>query len=377
MSTTDPSASRNNPETSATARAVETPRTSTTSASESLSPPLLKWTQDHLGKNFQCAEIPLGKDPDGETDIVATLVKYAKTGVSTQQKNTSGDHPAILYVHGMSDYFFQTHVAEYFAELGYDFYAIDLRKCGRSWREGQTFHYITDLSFYFEELNIALNVIAKEHEKVIPMGHSTGGLIVALWLDYLRKGHKPEHAKITGAIFNSPWLDLMAPRPATVALNGILNVVGKKYPKTVFPLGALGTYGKSVHRDEQGFWDFNLEWKPIQGQPKYMGWLRTVLNSQRRIHHNRVDCGVPTLTLCSDKSYKGREFAPEAMCADSVLWVEQIQRWAPRISRNSTVCTVADGMHDVFLSGDVARNFAFQSCTSWLAAVADNDSPSK
>ena len=31
---------------------------------------------------------------------------------------------------------------------GYHFYALDLRKCGRSRRAGQTAHYVSDLSFY-------------------------------------------------------------------------------------------------------------------------------------------------------------------------------------------------------------------------------------
>lgn len=373
MSTTDRSASADKQDANAS---TEPEHLSSDPISEAFAPASLAWTQDHLGNNFQCAELALGEDPDGESDIVATLVKYVGRSEDEQSSKPNGTRPAILYVHGMTDYFFQSHVAEHFNDHGYDFFAVDLRKCGRSWREGQSFHYITDLSLYFEELNIAFNVISKDHEQIIPMGHSTGGLIVALWLDYLRKGHKPEHGRIPGAIFNSPWLDLMAPRPATLAFNAAMSFLGKKYPHVVLPIGALGAYGKSVHHSEQGFWNFNLQWKPIKGQPKYMGWMRTVLISQRQIHQDRIDCGVPTLTLCSDKSYKGRDFAPEAMYSDSVLWVEHIQRWAPKLSRSSTVRTIPDAMHDVFLSGDVARSFAFQACTSWLSLLLDNDAPS-
>ena len=45
---------------------------------------------------------------------------------------------AMLYVHGHNDYFFQRHVADFYAGLGIGFYALDLRKCGRSLLPHQT-----------------------------------------------------------------------------------------------------------------------------------------------------------------------------------------------------------------------------------------------
>lgn len=330
-------------------------------------------------------EIPLGTDPDGESDIIATLVRYnpenheQSSQKETDQHNTKDKtgqtgtttkpRPAILYTHGMSDYFFQAHVAEKFYAQGFDFYALDLRKCGRSWREGQTFHYVTDLRFYFEELSKALNIITQDHDCVIPMGHSTGGLLLALWLNHLRRENKAQHSAIKGAIFNSPWLDFMAPRPVTQLITPLFGAVGKKFPHLLIPAGGLGVYGQSAHVNEQGYWDFNLDWKPIKGQKKYVGWLRSILLSQRQIQQGRVNCGVPTLTLCSDKTFKGKEFSADAQVADSVLWVEQIQRWAPKLSRNSTVHTIPDVLHDVFLSGEKARTAAFASCFSWLQSI--------
>ena len=41
-------------------------------------------------------------------------------------------HRAVLHVHGFADYFFQTVAADCWVERGYDFYALDLRKYGRS-----------------------------------------------------------------------------------------------------------------------------------------------------------------------------------------------------------------------------------------------------
>ena len=51
----------------------------------------------------------------------------------------------MLYLHGWNDYFFQTHLADAFAALGFDFYALDLRRYGRSLRNGHLRGFITDL----------------------------------------------------------------------------------------------------------------------------------------------------------------------------------------------------------------------------------------
>ena len=54
----------------------------------------------------------------------------------------------MLYLHGFNDYFFQTHLADAWLEAGFDFYALDLRKYGRSLGEHQTPNYITSLEAY-------------------------------------------------------------------------------------------------------------------------------------------------------------------------------------------------------------------------------------
>ncbi|WP_143860835.1 alpha/beta hydrolase, partial [Nocardia cerradoensis] len=79
-------------------------------------------------------------------------------------------------VHGFTDYFFQKHLAEHMAAQGFRFYALDLRKCGRSRRPGQTAHYVSDLSLYDAELDEALRIVRAETGlPVLLMAHSTGG----------------------------------------------------------------------------------------------------------------------------------------------------------------------------------------------------------
>ena len=65
----------------------------------------------------------------------------------------------LLYLHGWSDYFFQTELADFWAAQGVRFYAIDLRKYGRSRRPEQTPGFVTDLATYDEDLEAALAVM--------------------------------------------------------------------------------------------------------------------------------------------------------------------------------------------------------------------------
>ena len=149
------------------------------------------WADDIL-PGFQQAVLEFGADPDGEGDLFATLVRE------------SGKHPArkvVLAVHGFTDYFFNTELATWFDARGFRFYALDLDKCGRSRREGQTPHFTTDLTRYDREFEYALRLIQDEnpHSKVLVYGHSAGGLIVSLWLDRVRRREATSALGIAGS----------------------------------------------------------------------------------------------------------------------------------------------------------------------------------
>jgi alpha-beta hydrolase superfamily lysophospholipase len=66
-------------------------------------------------------------------------------------------------------------------EHGYDFYALDMRKCGRSIispEQDQYKHYCNDLHEYDEEITLAIEHIIQQakttDKKIILFGHSTG-----------------------------------------------------------------------------------------------------------------------------------------------------------------------------------------------------------
>ncbi|HYB80122.1 MAG TPA: alpha/beta hydrolase [Mycobacterium sp.] len=326
------------------------------------------WVPDVLPGYWQCT-IPLGTDPAGEGDIAATLIRRGQT---------SGADHAVLAVHGYTDYFFHTALADHFADRGFAFYALDLHKCGRSRRDGQTPHFVTNLAHYDTELEHALSAIRAQARpghpvKVLVYGHSAGGLIVSLWLDRLRRRDATTHAGVGGLVLNSPFLDLHGPAVVRHAVTSALIAgLSRMRSKGVVRSPGEGGYGTTLHRDYYGDFDYNLQWKPVGGFPITVGWLHAVRRGQARLHRG-LDVGVPSLILRSDHSV--RESAdPMAMhCGDAVLDVSQIAKWAGCIGSHTTIVPVTDAKHDVFLSLPRPRQTAYNQLDRWLDHYLSTD----
>ena len=126
-----------------------------------------RWQPDRLLPGFEALELGFADDYDGP--VVATLVRLP-----------AGEAPrgAVLYVHGYADYFFQRHMAERFAAEGYAFYALELRKCGRSLRDHHHPNFCKNIAEYYVDITAAIDEIGAP---VLLAGHSTGGLITALY----------------------------------------------------------------------------------------------------------------------------------------------------------------------------------------------------
>lgn len=323
---------------------------------------MTRWIPDELGDGYEQRTIPLGPDPDGEGTVEATLVR-----------RTPGEayEAAVLYVHGFSDYFFQKELAEFFAERGFAFYALDLRKCGRSRREGQTGHYVSDLALYDAELEQALAMIREEtgDKPVVLSAHSTGGLILPLWLDRMnRRPGGSQGAGIAGLILNSPWFDLQgAPWMRTVGTQAIAGVARVR-PKSFIKLPPTNAYGSSLHVSAHGEWEFNTAFKPLEGFPVSYGWLTAVRRGHAALHKG-LDIGVPSLVLRSSKTRFARAYSADVDDADAVLDVKQIARWAGCLGNAVTSLPITGARHDVFISKDEARKAAYAAVDTWLRAT--------
>lgn len=332
------------------------------------------WVPDVLS-GYQQRTLALGSDPAGEGDIVATLIRRGSEPQHAGRGTIPAAH-AVLAVHGYTDYFFHTELADHFAARGFAFYALDLHKCGRSWRDGQTPHFITDLTNYEAELDQALAGVA-EHDRVLLYAHSAGGLIVSLWLDRLRRRDPAAHARVGGLVLNSPFLDLPGPpilrHSMTVALIAGLSRVRSK---GVARSPGDGGYGTTLHRDYGGDFDYNLQWKPVGGFPITFGWLHAIRRGQARLHRG-LDVGVPNLILRSDRSVHEGTDSASMQCGDAVLDVTQIARWAGCVGNRTAVVPVADAKHDVFLSLPEPRAVAYRELDLWLDGYLRtvNDAP--
>ncbi|HEX2213845.1 MAG TPA: alpha/beta hydrolase, partial [Mycobacterium sp.] len=213
----------------------------------------------------------LGPDPDGEGELEATLVRRGSPNGRTDQSTSH----AVLLVHGYTDYFFHTELADHYASRGFACYALDLHKCGRSHRPGQTPHFTTDLARYDVELEMAVDTItASTGADVLVCGHSAGGLVVSLWLDRVRRAGRTDELGVTGLVLNSPFLDLHGPAVLRSApTSAALLALGRLRARSVVRQPKQGGYGTSLHRDYAGEFDYDLTWKPIGGFPVTFGWL--------------------------------------------------------------------------------------------------------
>ncbi len=323
----------------------------------------MDWVEDELGEPYEQLTIPLGADPDGEGTVEATLVRR------TPPAQVLG---AVIYVHGFTDYFFQTELADFFTERGFAFYALDLRKCGRSRRDGQTAHYVSDLSLYDAELDRALAIVKDEtgDKPVVLSAHSTGGLILPLWLDRMnRTPGGVAGAGIVGLVLNSPWFDLQGKAWMRTVGTRAIAAVARLKPTTPINLPSTDAYGTSLHSSAHGEWDYNIAFKPLEGFPVTFGWLTAVRRGHARLHRG-LDVGVPSLVLRSDRTVFARSWSEAVDEADAVLDVKQIARWAGCLGNAVTSLPIPGARHDVFISKDEPRRAAYAAVDAWLRSSA-------
>jgi alpha-beta hydrolase superfamily lysophospholipase len=305
---------------------------------------------DVLGTPYERRTIVL--PPDHEGEVVATLVSL-RAPVPTRR--------AVLYVHGYVDYFFQTHLAEFFTSRGYDFYALDLRKYGRSLRSHQTPNFCRDIAEYYPELDEAIRIIRDEdgHDTVILNGHSTGGLLAALWAHRVRR-----RDLVQGVFLNSPFLDFNSPWVVKRGLAPVVRLIGRLSPKSGIGQELGTTYGMTIHRDHHGEWSYDLVWKPLNGYKIHAGWVRAMSRAQRQAQRG-LAIEVPVLVASSSRSYTGK-YSDAAQHADSVLNVKDMARYAPALGRDVTYVQIEGGKHDLTLSAPDVRARLFAQVDRWL-----------
>jgi alpha-beta hydrolase superfamily lysophospholipase len=289
-----------------------------------------EWAADRLLPGFEAKTLQFPDDYDGR--VTATLVRLP-----------AGDAPrgAVLYVHGFVDYFFQRHMAERFAAEGYAFHALDLRKYGRSLPHAHP-NFCKSLAEYDADISAAIEAIGAP---VLLAGHSTGGLIASL---YAHEG--PHRERVQALWLNSPFFDWKV-TPLRRAQLGVAALTGQAFPFLNDPKGLDPAYGRSLHREFGGEWDYDLALKPLRGFPVYFGWVGAILAAQSKVHAG-LDIACPVLTMHSDE-------------ADVVLDWRHMAKWGRTLGPRARVLAFPGGLHDLVLSRREIRDAVFNELFSW------------
>lgn len=318
-------------------------------------PPVVTWVFDPVLSGFEAVSIPLPPEDDGT--LAATLVRR-------RAPHRTGARRSVLYLHGFVDYFFHAHVASVLNARGWDVYALDLRRSGRSLRTGNRPYFVRDVRDYFTEISLAVSIISSEadHRQLCLLGHSTGGLVASLYAAEGEYRHR-----VQALVLNSPFVEFNVGTLQRLALPLVAGL-GAAIAHVPIP-GVLSVgYVQSLHRTLRGEWDFDLRWKPEAGFPAYAGWLRAVRAGHRRLAAG-LSLGVPVLLLRSTRSVKARGWDEALRTSDAVLNVAHMAAAVPKIGDRVTEVPLDDAMHDVFLSRPAVRARALDVLADWLDAL--------
>ncbi|PLX07595.1 MAG: alpha/beta hydrolase [Marinilabiliales bacterium] len=301
--------------------------------------------------NFSLTKLNSPDDYEGRVE--ATLVSRKAEGSSTK---------ALLYVHGFIDYFFHDKFADWANSMGFNFYAIDLRKYGRSILPHQKPNNFRDYKEYFEDFDLAFKEILEieNNTEIVLYGHSTGGLLTSLYAH-----HQRDNSKIRSLILNSPFFEFNNP-PALMAMIPLISALGKLFPNIKSPEGLKKGYAESLHLDYNGEWDFNLEYKPIEGFELNLGWISAIHRAQKEVQ-NGLDIKCPVLVMYSDKSVKPGNYIESMHTADAVLDVKHIAKYAKVLGDDVVEKEIIDGIHDLVLSQKTIRNRVYDTMSEFIS----------
>lgn len=267
---------------------------------------------------------------------------------------------AILYVHGFSDYFLQKEMGAMFAANGYDFYAVDLRKYGRSLLPGQRLFQVRDLHEYFADIDSAIEVIKEEgHDEIVLLGHSTGGLTTSLYMS--------EHPSplVKALMLNSPFLDWNLPSLLKDVAMPVVSSLGRFFPNVRVRQKPDAGYAESLHKIYGGEWDYRRDWKPDVLPDPDLGWVRAIDRAQRELRRRAIE--VPILLMHSEESVKSGDTKEKYSRADAILDVEDISRYGCRLGSDVTEVAFPGGLHDLALSRKKVREEMYRTMLAWLA----------
>lgn len=338
----------------------------------------MNWETDILGADFEaCAFQSTG---ESGVERTATLVRHVPRNGPESSPSGPGAglekagalrRRAILFLHGWSDYFFNVELARFWTGSGFEFFALDMHNHGRSLQPDTHGGYVADLDDYDAEISTAIGIIASlspdatAGPSLTLMGHSTGGLIAALWVS--RHPGVADHL-----VLNSPWLEMHGSSLVRRAARTLVGPLARMRPEAVLRLPERGFYWRSISSSAEGEWALDDKYRPPMAFPVRAGWLNAVLAGHSKVARGlRID--IPILVLLSGASENGMFWTEAMRRTDAVLDVNSIAIRAMALGRSVTLERIDGALHDVFLSPPQVRADAYARLQRWLRGYVLDD----
>lgn len=310
------------------------------------------WLPDILGPGFEMRHIQQPDDYSGP--VRSTVVRL---------KSDCARGTGVLYVHGFNDYFFQDEMARRFTDRCYDFYAVDLRKYGRSLMPGQKKFEVRDLREYYADIDSAIAVMQADGIRdIILIGHSTGGLTTSMYMSETR------NSAVKALILNSPFLDWNQSKLEERILIPAVRTVSGLAPRISIPQGDSDRYARSLLKEYGGEWTYDTDWKLTVSPPVESSWIAAI-DAAHDVVQNDPQIRVPVLLMHSDRTVREGDDESAWSRGDAVLDVEDISRYGRGLGFNITEITVRGGLHDLALSAPAVRNAIYDYIFGWLDRI--------
>lgn len=269
---------------------------------------------------------------------------------------------AYLYVHGFNDYFFQSEMGRRFVDSGYNFYAVDLRRYGRSKEPWQYPYNIRDIREYYADIDSALAQIRRDGNTDITLsGHSTGGLTVLSFA-----ADKGADCGVDRVVTDSPFLEWNYNSFYRNVAVPVVQFLGKIFKNSKIKQSHCDGYAYSLLRQYHGQWEYNTDWKMIYSPPVTFSWVGAINAAQSRLMKRRKDIAVPILVMHSSRKIDGCGWTPEFQTGDAVLDPAMIQERGSLLGHERVVCAIDSGIHDLILSEPGPREAAYDTIFKFI-----------
>jgi len=263
------------------------------------------------------------------------------------QRYTPDDTPRaeLLFVHGLAEHSGRYgHVMRYFAEEGFDCWALDYRCHGKS--PGLRVH-VNRFDEFLLDIAAACRLV-RDEQTSLPfylVGHSQGGLLVLRHVLARPDG-------INGVIVSSPFLGLHPNTDPSAPLHMVANVISTFSPRLMFSKIAEPIF---LSRDPQVATAYVDD--PLVSDTVSARWFTEVLRAQADTLARAPDLAVPALVMQSGDDRLADPAATRVWVAAALAELVDYVEW--------------DGLyHEMF--NEPEKRQVFEKMEAWLAGQIRN-----